>query len=273
VAPIGRRLATLGTVPELPEVEVYRQRAEVVVGREIVAVDAPDRWYLKHGATPSALGAVLVGSRLRGARRIGKLLLLDTERGPVVGIRFGMTGQLVVDGDSGVGELLYAPARRDPAWDRLTVRFVDGGSLVVRDPRRLGGVTIDPDTSHLGPDALVITRDQLAAALAGSTAPLKARLLDQARVAGIGNLVGDELLWRAGLSPLREAGSLIGDEVARLHRELGRTLAALSGRGGSHRGDLMDERHPGGRCPRDGTELRRSVIGGRTTWWCPLHQV
>ena len=109
----------------------------------------------------------------------------------------------------------------------------------------------------------------LAAALRGSEAPLKARLLDQSRVAGVGNLIADEVLWRAGLSPLRPAGSLSPAEVRRLHRHLRRTLDDLIERGGSHLGDLMEERHPGGRCPRDGTELVRSTVGGRTSLVVP----
>ena len=113
----------------------------------------------------------------------------------------------------------------------------------------------------------------LGRALAGSSAPLKACLLDQSRVAGIGNLIADEVLWRAGLSPLRPAASLTPAEVRRLHRHLGGTLADLTGRGGSHLGDLMDERHRGGVCPKDGNPLSRSTVGGRTTWWCPTHQV
>jgi len=166
----------------------------------------------------------------------------------------------------------YAPRRRDPVWDRWKVRFDDGGSLVVHDPRRLGGVLLDPDLSGLGPDASAITPAQLAAALDGSEAPLKARLLDQSRVAGIGNLIVDELLWRASLSPQRPAASLTPNEIRRLHRHLGRTLDDLGSGGGSHTGRLMDQRRPGGRCPRDGAELVRSTVGGRTSWWCPGHQ-
>jgi formamidopyrimidine-DNA glycosylase len=91
-------------------------------------------------------------------------------------------------------------------------------------------------------------------------------------VAGIGNLIADEVLWRAGLSPLRPAGSLTAAEVRRLHRHLVSTLSRLIEQGGSHLGELVDERHPDGRCPRDGAALTRSVVGGRTTWWCPRHQ-
>ncbi len=184
-----------------------------------------------------------------------------------------MTGTLVVDGLAGVEELRYAPRRRDPTWDRWTVGFEDGGSLVVQDPRRLGGVLLDPDVSSLGPDATAITPAELAATLRGSRTALKARLLDQSRVAGIGNLIADELLWRAGLSPLRASDSLTANEIRRLHRHLGRTLSDLTDRGGSHTGGLMDERRTGGRCPRDGTELTRSTVGGRTSWWCSAHQL
>jgi formamidopyrimidine-DNA glycosylase len=254
------------------EVETYRQLAETALDRTVVSVACPDAWFLKGAATASTLRRVLVGHRFTAARRIGKLLLLDVDSGPTLGIRFGMTGSLAVDGTPGVEQMRYAPERRDPVWDRWRVRFEDGGSLVVHDPRRLGGVLLDPDVSALGPDATTITPAQLAATLGRSKAPLKACLLDQSRVAGIGNLIADELLWRAGLSPLRSSETLSRNEVRRLHRHLGRTLADLSEGGGSHTGRLMDERRPGGRCPRDGAELTRSTVGGRTSWWCSGHQ-
>jgi formamidopyrimidine-DNA glycosylase len=260
-------------VPELLEVETYRQLAEVALDRTVASVHSPDAWFLKGAATGTALRRALVGHRFVAARRIGKLLLLDVDSGPTVGIRFGMTGTLAVDGRVGVDEMRYAPKRRDPVWDRWKVRFADGGSLVVHDPRRLGGVLLDPDVSVLGPDATSITPAELAAMLRISRTSLKARLMDQSRVAGIGNLIADELLWRAALSPLRPSDSLTPSEVRRLHRHLGRTIADLTEKGGSHTGQLMDERRRGGRCPRDGTELTRSTVGGRTSWWCSLHQV
>lgn len=259
-------------MPELLEVETYRQLAESALARPIASVASPDAWFLKGAATGPLLRRVLVGHRFVAARRIGKLLILDVDAGPTVGIRFGMTGTLVVDGRAGVDRMRYAPRRREAAWDRWSVRFDDGGSLVVHDPRRLGGVMVDPDESMLGPDATTITASQLAAAVRGSRTAVKARLLDQSRVAGVGNLIADEVLWRAALSPLRPSGSLTPNEIRRLHRQLGRTISDLTERGGSHTGRLMDERHPGGRCPRDGTELTRSTVGGRTSWWCPDHQ-
>ncbi len=253
--------------------ERYRSLAASTLGRPIAAVDSPDTWFLKGEAEGALLSGLLVGNRFVAARRIGKLLLLDADDGTVIGLRFGMTGTLLVDGDDAVGDLLYSPARRDPAWERWSVTFADGGRMVVHDPRRLGGVSLDPDVSGLGPDAASIGPAALAAALSGSSSPLKARLLDQSRIAGIGNLIVDEVLWRAGLSPVRPAGSLSPSEVRRLHHHLSRGLADLTTRGGSHLGDLMPERHPGGICPRDGTPLERTTVGGRTSWWCPAHQV
>lgn len=271
-------------VPELVEVESYRRLAERAVGRTVAEVVVPDAWYLKGGLTAGAARAALTGVTLTAARRVGKLLLLDTT-GPTLGLRFGMTGRLLVDGVAGVDRLLYASNREPEQWDRFALRFSppEGGDLRVRDPRRLGGVYVDPTESRLGPDALTVGLAALgralgcpapgaARALAPSTAPLKARLMDQARLAGVGNLVADEALWRAGLDPARPAGSLTEAELRRLHRHLRATLADLTERGGSHTGDLQPHRVPRGLCPRDGTPLVRRTVGGRTTWSCPRHQ-
>ena len=95
--------------------------------------------------------------------------------------------------------------------------------------------------------------------------------MDQERLAGVGNLLADEILWRAGLAPGRRT-PLDEDELRDLHRAMRATLRQLTRRGGSHTGDLMEERHGEGRCPLDGTELRRETVGGRTTYWCPAHQ-
>lgn len=261
------------TVPELPEVESYRRLAERALFRTIASVASPDAWFLKGATTGPSLRRTLVGHQFVAALRTGKLLLLELDAGPTLGIRFGMTGNLGVDDCFGVDQMRYAPRRRNPKWDRWSVRFEDGGALVVHDPRRLGGVMLGADTSGLGPDAATLSVGELAGALRGSSVPIKARLLDQSRVAGVGNLIADEVLWRSGLSPFRSADTLNPNEVRRLRRHLVRTISDLIERGGSHCGDLTDERHVGGRCPRDGTELVTGKVGGRTTWWCPAHQL
>jgi formamidopyrimidine-DNA glycosylase len=259
-------------MPELPEVELYRRVAERAVGREVASVATPDAWYLKRGLTPELLSSVLVGCTFTAARRRGKLLLLDVSSGGVLGLRFGMSGRLLVDDVAGVADLLYSSNRDLAGWDRFAVRFADGGALVVRDPRRLGGVEVDPDEARLGPDAATVTPAQLHAALVGSHAPLKARLMDQSRLAGVGNLIADEALWRVGLDPARAAGSLTTPEVRRLHRHLVGTIFDFVRDGGSHTGALLPHRVEGGRCPRDGAALVRRRVGGRTTWSCPEHQ-
>lgn len=261
-------------MPEILEIEYYRRHADAAVGRTVAGVVAEDPWYLKEGLDAATAEAALVGRRLSATRRRGKLLLIDTDggAGPVLGLRFGMTGRLVVDGGAALDDLVYGSNREEAGWDRFSLVFTDGGHLHVRDPRRLGGVSLDPDEDALGPDALALSLRQLRAALAASRAPLEARLMDQSRIAGLGNLLADEILWRAGLDPARPAAELDDEEVRRLHRHTRATLDRLLDRGGSHTGDLMAERHRHGVCPRDGTSLARRTIGGRTTYSCPLHQ-
>jgi len=259
-------------MPEMLEVELYRQLATRVLGRVIARVDAPDQWFLKGRLTGDHVRDALVGRSFGADRRIGKLLLLDVVDGPTLGLRFGMTGRLIVDGEAAIARLEYGAAAGRSAWDRFGIAFDDGGSLVLRDPRRLGGVELDPDESRLGPDALEVTPAQLRGILARSAAPLKARLLDQSRLAGVGNLLADEMLWRAGLDPARVASSLTPAEVRRLHRHLRDTLDELTDRGGSHTGDLQVMRSTDGVCPKDGEPLQQRTIGGRTTYSCPRHQ-
>ena len=218
----------------------------------------------------SAMRRRLEGAQVTSAERVGKVLVLDTTSGRL-GLRFGMTGVLGFEGDDSLDELVYGPSRRDPAWIRMALQTT-AGELYVRDPRILGSAELDPDLTRLGPDATTVTSRQLAAALGGSRTALKARLMDQSRVAGVGNLIADEALWRASMDPRRPAGSLASDEVTALGRHVRRTVADLLRAGGSHLGRLTPQRRPGGRCPRDGAELRRSTVGGRTTWWCPQHQ-
>lgn len=274
-------------MPEILEVEATRRALEDrALERAIASVEAPDAWYLKRGLTPEVIAAVLPGRRFVAARRRGKLLLLDTSAsvdgrastdddaagGPTLALHLGMTGRVVIDGDPAGDELRFASNREIPGWHRFTVRFADGGSMAVRDPRRLGAVELDPDEDRLGVDALALTPARLGSTLRGRRAPLKAALLDQAGVAGLGNLLVDEILWRAGLAPARPAGSLTPAALARLARAIRTTLRVLARRGGSHTGDLMPERHPCGHCPRDGAALRRDTVGGRTSYWCPRHQ-
>ncbi len=263
-------------MPEILEVERYRAFSERALGRDIAKVWMVDSRYGRGGTTPHRLRAALAGRSFTTARRRGKLMLVDVDGGPTLGLRFGMTGGLVVDGQEALDRLRYGPGVFNEKWVRARITFADGGHLLVHDPRRFGSLELAPDEGRLGPDALTASFGDLRGALAigrgnGSAAPLKARLMDQERLAGVGNLLADEILWRAGLAPGRRT-PLDDDELRGLHREMRATLRQLTRRGGSHTGDLMEERHREGRCPLDGTELRCEVVGGRTTYWCPVHQ-
>jgi formamidopyrimidine-DNA glycosylase len=260
-------------MPEILEVESARRLIEErALHRPIGDVDADDSWYLKRGLTRSSVRAALRGRELTAARRRGKLLLLDVDSGAVLGLHLGMSGRVVIDGEAAGDPLIYASNLPNLAWHRFGLRFADGGAMYLRDPRRLGAVELDPDEDRLGVDAFDLTRAQLQAVLLRSRAPVKAVLMDQARIAGLGNLLVDEALWRAGVDPTRRADDLDVADTARLHRAILTTLRVLGRRGGSHTGDLTSVRLPGGYCPRDGAPLRRARVAGRTTFWCPVHQ-
>jgi formamidopyrimidine-DNA glycosylase len=259
-------------VPEILEVEAARQVLDAyALDREIVRVHAPDAWFLKRGTTGAALRHALIGNSFTTARRIGKQIVLDTkDPGVRLGVHLGMSGRVLVDGEEAGDPLLYASNRRVAKWHRFGVHFADGGSFMLRDPRRLGAAELDPDESRLGPDALTLTARQLDHALAARTAPVKAVLMDQARVAGLGNLLVDESLWRAAIDPARGAADIHADERRTLHKEIRSTLRVLGRRGGSHTGDMP--RDVDAPCPRDGAALLRRKIAGRTTYSCSSHQ-
>jgi formamidopyrimidine-DNA glycosylase len=255
-------------MPEVLEVELSRQAACDVIGRRVVAVDRTDPLIVADDVDDALPGAVVVG-----ISRHGKLLVVDTD-GPTVGIHFGMTGRLLRDGSApAIDRLAFGAASDDAVWDRWIVRLDDGTRLRLHDPRRFGRVWLEPEVDRLGPDVLTLTRADLAAALARRRAPLKSVLLDQHSLAGLGNLLVDEVLWWAALDPRQVAATLEPADVARLHGVIRRRLPAMLRRGGSHTGTLSPERRAvGGACPRCGGQLRRDVVGGRTTVWCPSHQ-
>lgn len=281
-------------MPELIEAELTKRALERFVGQQIERIDECRAGYVRAGHAliarrssdagadvPSEAEvldpATLVGGRrVEAIRRTGKVVFLDlsgdaTSGGLVVALRFGMTGRVIVDGVAAIGELEYGPASDNEAWDRAIIRFESGETWRLNDPRVLGSVEVGPDERRLGPDAMVVTTSELMHAFDRSGA-LKAVLLDQGKVAGLGNLLVDESLWRTGLSPIRPARSVTADEAAALRSTLGGLIPELIGLGGSHRGELQPQRHRDGVCPLDGTPLCRDQVGGRTTYWCPAHQ-
>ncbi len=169
-------------------------------------------------------------------------MLLDTDRA-TIGLHFGMTGRLEVDGLAQIRQLAYASGRDDVAWDRLVMYTTPGGrhappALRFNDPRRLGRVSLDADLEHLGLDFSEVTPKRLEAALAGRRGVLKSVLLDQHVVAGLGNLCVDEVLWWAALDPRRTVDSLSSVEIARVAAAIRRRLPVMLERGGSTEGVL-----------------------------------
>lgn len=267
-------------MPELPEVESARRVLECVLDREIRAVDDSDEWVCRPHR-PGEMARTLVGGRLVAAHRHGKSIWCETvDRhgvpGPRLGIHLGMGGRIIVsgpDGECGGGE----PERPDrtppkPEWDRFTVVFTDGGRLRLFDKRRLGRVRLEPDLSGLGPDAERITAAEFRERVGRGKAPVKARLLDQAVLAGVGNLLADEALWQARLCPSAPADTLSADALDRLHAALQRALRAAIENGGVHTGEVIPFRRPEATCPRCGAPMAHGTVGGRSTWWCSAEQ-
>jgi formamidopyrimidine-DNA glycosylase len=257
-------------MPELPEVERARALiAERALDRRIVGVDDTDTYVCRPHA-PGDIAGALEGARLVTANRRGKSMWMETDRGPVLGLHLGMAGRIVID-DASAGDPVRG-STDNPVWQRFTLDFEDGGSLVLFDKRRLGRAVLDPDVSGLGPDAAEVTRDAFRERVGRGDAPLKARIMDQAVIAGVGNLLADEALWRARLDPRRPAGSLDEDELDLLRREIRATTRRAIERGGVHTGDVIAFRRRGADCPRCGGPMERATVGGRTTWWCGLEQ-
>jgi formamidopyrimidine-DNA glycosylase len=265
-------------MPELPEVETARRLiADEALGRRIADVDDSDTFVCRPHA-PGELRAALTGRMLTGARRRGKTMWCETsEAGPDLGIHLGMGGRIIVTSRGGLVAEGGGPRHRDAQprkaeWDRLTLTFADGGSLVLFDKRRLGRVRLNPDISLLGPDAEEVTPEQFRRVFGKGTIAVKARLLDQSKLAGIGNLLADEALWQARISPAAPVNSLRPEDVDRLYQAVQAALKSAAIHGGAHTGEIIPFRHAGARCPRDGAEMKHGTVGGRSTWWCSREQ-
>jgi len=265
-------------VPELPEVETIRRGLErELVGRRVEAAEAcggPLR-----SPSPLPLGR-LAGRRFAAARRHAKFLLLDLDRGVLV-VHLGMTGKLLFAAQGG-------PRR---AHTHLVLRLDDGRELRYVDPRRFGMLRLYRDARdveearHYGIDALDPALDDavLGALLQRSRAPLKAFLLDQTKVAGLGNIYACEALWRAGLSPRRLARNTPASRVPALRGAIVGVLHDSLAQGGTSFNDYVDHigqpgrflldlavfQRDGGACRRCDADVRRIVQSGRSTFFCP----
>ena len=284
-------------MPELPEVEtIARQLNGLVVGRTIEGFRS--EWHRVTEPEPAELfGARLVGRRILGVRRRGKFVVLELDAGEALIVSLRMTGQL-----------LYRPAGDTAAhpYRRAHIAFADGAALEFADIRKFGRMALVEQTAldgaehprrrvgeplhrYLGLEPL--SRRFTVAWLRGllrrrARSAIKPLLLDQTAIAGVGNIYAIEALWRARIHPLRKAGTLRADEVARLHEALRWVLRKGIRFGGASRRDYRDARGEEGRmqqefalygrggepCPRCGAEIRRTLVAGRGTFHCPRCQ-
>ena len=274
-------------MPELPEVETVRARlAPHVVGRRFQRVDITD-YRLTQPVDPTAAAAQLEGERVADLERRGKYLIFRFESGRVLLIHLRMTGSMLL-GERG------SLAAEDP-HRRAVITLDNAADVVYRDVRRFGTWLILERAelagylaTRLGEEPLgtAFTRAELARRLAGRRTSVKAALLDQRSVAGLGNIYVDEALWRARVHPLRSAGELSPQEVARVHRAVRQAVAAGIERQGA---TLRDYRTPEGArgsmqeafavygragepCARCGTPVEKTRVAGRGTWYCPSCQ-
>jgi formamidopyrimidine-DNA glycosylase len=271
-------------MPELPEVETARRLiADHALHRRIVDVDDSDTFVCRPHS-PGQIRDALTGRTLTAVGRRGKMMWCETsgagrsaEPGPDLGIHLGMSGRIVVVAPDGQAAEGGGPRRRaarphQATWDRFALEFADGGRLVLVDPRRLGRVRLDPDLDALGPDAEQVTPEEFRSLILKGTIAVKARLLDQSKIAGVGNLLADEVLWQAKVSPSARVNTLRRQDADRLYRALQSALRSAIAKGGAHTGDVISARHPGGTCPRCGAEMLHGTVGGRSTWWCSREQ-
>ncbi len=267
-------------MPELPEVEtIRRDLAHAVVGRAITAVEWLDARIVRGDVEGAELAARMVGRQGAAVARRGKFLVWRFTSGEGLLLHLGMSGRLTVG------------PRSDEAWPRhthLVVALSSGAVVRLVDPRRFGRVAWlaapAAGPGGMGPEPLSprFTAESLGRILAGRRAPIKAVLLDQRRVAGLGNIYVDEALFRARLHPARPAGSLGAREVGALHRAIRRVLRdALADRGttfmdyrdahgqrGEHAAHLGVYGRAGQPCRRCGAPIVRVVVAARGTHLC-----
>jgi len=274
-------------MPELPEVETIRASlAPGLRGRRFDRVAVLDA-RLTRPEPPEVVAAELEGERVADVRRRGKYLVVAFESGRHLLVHLRMTGNVLHPAPDGY---------RDDPHVRAVVRLDDGSDVIYRDVRRFGTWDLlelgDLDayftTRRLGREPLErgFTAKSLGAALAGRRAPVKAALLDQRAVAGVGNIYADEALWYARIHPLTPAGHLGDTDVAALRdgirkalrlgiRRQGATLRDYRGADGRE-GRMQNEFRVYGRegepCERCGTPIAKTRAGGRGTWYCPSCQ-
>ncbi|MPY77330.1 MAG: Fpg/Nei family DNA glycosylase [Actinophytocola sp.] len=258
-------------MPELADVEGFRRVFNDHARGAVRAVRVRDAQVVR-GTSPRSLAKTIEGERFDRARRHGKWLIAPVRGSDsAVLLHFGMTGRLVWSGSD----------EQEHRHDRVVVAF-DDGELRYRDMRKLEGMHLtrgEADRERvlgdLGVDATEVSRSELWELLAHRDRQVKAVLMDQSEVAGLGTLLVDEILWRARLHPRTRASTLSARDCGRLHARMGAVLrhAIDAGRVPPQRNWLTGHRDDDpGTCPRCGSSLAHGRVGSRATVWCPRCQ-
>ncbi|WP_316013670.1 DNA-formamidopyrimidine glycosylase family protein [Roseobacter sp. HKCCA0434] len=257
-------------MPELPEAQSNLGRVrEGALNRTVRAITLGET---SHVDLPSeAERDRLVGHRFTETRRHGKTLFVGSASGPWLAIHLGMTGSLRVydEGDA-------------PDYARLTVEFEGDRRLAFRCPRKLGSVELveDPETyvaeQGYGPDALDIDEDSFADTIGTSDGALKSALMDQKKLAGLGNLWSDETLFQSGHDPEAAGSDLTDGQLSDLHATMRAVLQGVLDTGANYEDLpgtwLIHRREDGAQCPRCPGTIRKRQVGGRSAHACDQHQ-
>ena len=273
-------MVIIRNMPELPEAECVRRTLEPdLLGRKVHRVTV--RLDKLARPTPLVFRRGLAGRTITGTSRHGKMIILHLDDGSFWTIHLGMTGQVIMDRQ-----------KPEASHVHISVGFADGGpSLHYRDIRQFGHLDWSQDRESLmkgplanfGPDALLIGRDEFVAKLKNRTAPVKALILDQRILAGVGNIYADESLHKAGINPMAKPRDLADNHLARLHGEIQDTLKEAIEKGGSSVRNFVDAKGRAGTfqhehqvyqrtglpCPHCGETVQKCVVGGRSTHFCP----
>ena len=256
-------------MPELPEVETFKRYLDgTSLHRRITGVDVQDAYVLK-GVTARELARQLKGHRFENSHRHGKHLFVRAGDKLWLRLHFGMTGSLeYVKHD-----------QTAPKTARVIFRFADKCGLAFDDQRKFGEIELIKNIDkfrqkrRLGPDALEISLSQFKAIAGKRRGAVKAILLNQQLIAGIGNLYADEILFRARIHPATEAARMRDKDLRRLFRAtryvLEKAIALKTDFNHLPKSWLLTHRGKRGRCPRCRRGLRSATIGGRTSWFCP----
>jgi len=262
-------------VPELPEVETVVRSLAPLVGRRIVSAEFSCRRVLR-GGDPRALAARIRGRVIAGVRRHGKFILMSLDGGAYLVVHLGMTGRLLLGGLA--GKHTHA------------VLTLDRGELLYDDSRQFGCIQFSEDiperVAKLGPEPLEVPFEEFAGALKRRKTRMKALLLNQSFLRGLGNIYADEVLFRAGIHPLAVAARLRSDRARRLYEAIVAVLTEAIAAGGSSISDYVDAQgrkgffqfshrvyqRTGEPCVTCGTPIRRVLVAQRSSHFCPKCQ-